>query len=1055
MSKPPLHTLIWSPDRDLYELSTHGQLDQCFSLDENEAWQRWLMGKTAFTFSGAAGHLNVYLEKRPRGSSYWYAYHLKAGQMTKHYLGHTARVTFLRLEDVAQRLTSTSSSALLSPGRQNTLHQEPWHEGEVLLSKLASPLFPPSLVSREHLLTQLDQARFHRLTLLSASAGWGKTTLLSMWATRAALPIAWLSLDSLDDDPVRFWLSVMASLRTCVPGVGQRSLVLLRSPQPPPLTIILQTLLNELNRLAEPTILLVDDYHLITEPTIHDALLFVLEHLPNHLHLVLASRVDPPLALARLRVRSHLLELRDADLRFQQQEASQFFTETMDLSLSEEDVAELTRRTEGWIAGLHLAALSLQHRDDRSAFVHSFTGTHRFVLDYIQEEILNQLSQQLQAFLLQVAILTRLSASLCQAVTGEGGSMVLLEQLERSNLFVVSLDEERRWYRLHDLFREVLLARLQATEPQRVPQLHQRAARWYEEQGLLREAISHALAAQEYAFAARLMEQAAESLWLSGEAPTVLVWVVSLPDTVFLTHARLVLNAILYLLNSLRMVSETTYARGRTLAEQTIERLELALTSQVASILPPGDSTLIYRRLRLLHAWLEWRMLLKQRDTERLRLLFQEVETLPLEDEEMWNFIPLSIVHWYTITLKMEKLPLIPRLLSAKQRALQTGDKLAAIRIMRLLAIAYDEQATQWHRVQQECQEALALIEQIHLTTEDASVFYFELFCACYAWNQLEEASQAVHHALRIAREWHNVDWLISGGGSLVELSLAKGDVTTAAQTLQQMEDLMTHDEERWANRATWLVISRVRMWLAQGNLAEAAHWAAQVEFPLDRWDILHLYSTLMVVHVFLFQQQYAHAVAMLSCIEKHLEQAGGAFLIEFLAISVVALHFDEKTEEAIRVAVRLFSLTQPEHSIRVYLDKGKPMQQALMMLFNQSQHQQDECLTAFQPYLSKLLTAFEQGEQEHLVSARTTSANSPGTLPMSTAPVSPLLEPLTSSEQRILRLLATGYSNQEIAQTLVISLNTVKTHLKNLYSKLQVSSRTQACALARDLRLL
>lgn len=1047
MPRLPLHTLIWSQDCGLYELSTSGQFDQAFRPEESDAWQRWLAGTTAFTFSGIAGRLNVYRENRSRGRSYWYAYHLTAGRMTKHYLGHASRVTFSRLEDVAQHLSSASPSARFHPDQPEASHQELWWEEEVLLSRLAPPLFSPSLVIRERLLSQLDQARSYRLTLLAASAGWGKTTLLSMWTTRAVFPIAWLSLDESDNDPIRFWLAVLAALRSCVPGVGQRALTLLRSPQAPPLVTILQTLLNELTLLTEPIILLVDDYHLISEPAIHDTLLFVLEHLPRHLHLVLASRVDPPLPLSRWRVRGYLLELRDADLRFEPQETGQFLIETMGVSLLEEDVAELTRRTEGWIAGLQLAALSMRHHDDWSAFVHRFSGTHRFVLDYVQEEILERLPEKQRTFLLQVAILTRLSASLCQAVTEEGGSLALLEQLERSNLFVVPLDEERRWYRLHDLFREVLLARLQATEPQQVPQLHQRAARWYEGQGLLREAIPHALAAQEYALAASVMEQAAATLWVNGEASTMMAWVAALPEEFLLAHARFVLNAALHLLDSLRMVAEAAYEHGQGLVECTLARLETALHSQEVQV-SPSEQALIQRRLWLLRAWIEIRGITRRGDQERLRRFSQEAEALPLDEEEMWNLVPLYFHSLLSVTLQIEGTLLIPQLQAARQRAQQAGDDLTTVHIIRLLANAYLEQARQWHHVQQESQEGLALIKRVGWKTSSEGNFYLYLYHAYYAWNQLDEADQALQQALRIGHEWQQVDLLIVGWASFVQLSLARGELAAASQALQQVEALTNQDG--FASHTPWVVVSRIRLWLAQGKRAEAAAWAAQVALSAEVWEPWNLWNALMLARIALAQQQHASAVAILSRFQERVGRLGNAVAaIELLALMVVALHFAERREEAEEAALRLLSLTEPEQSQRVYLDMGHPMQQVLTALFRRTQQQPEDRLATFRPYLSLLLEAFAQ--QEH---ARTEAASAPGMLPTPAA-IPPLLDPLTSSEQRILRLLAAGHSNQQIARTLVISLNTVKTHLKNLYSKLQVSSRTQACALARDLRLL
>jgi LuxR family maltose regulon positive regulatory protein len=521
MPRIPLHALIWSSDQGLYELYTQGQLEQRFRPADEAAWLAWLGEATSFAFHGAGGSLNVYQEARPRGGLYWYAYHTTRSRTRKRYLGSSAQMTFARLEKTAQVLAGESmpTSRIGPPAEQLLSH------------RLAAPRLPHALVERERLLSALNGALSSPLTLLAAPAGWGKTTLLSTWASQHPAQIAWLSLDELDTSSTRFWVSLIAALRRCgsyAPGLGETAVALLQSPQPPPLVTCLSTLLYELEgREAPPApfVLIVDDYQVITDPAIHEGMSIFLEHLPVHLHLILSSRVDPDLPLARWRVRGQLTEIRVADLSFRESEASHFLGQMLSPPLSEEEVSRLVNRTEGWIAGLHLAALALQKREDRAAFLRAFTGSHRYVLDYVQQEILRQQHLPIQRFLCQVAVLTRMNAALCQAVTGEPASQDILETLERSNLFVVPLDEQRQWYRLHDLFREALLAQVQASQPDLLPHMHQRAAQWYERHGELREAIAHALAAPDYPLAASLMEQAAPAFWLSGEAKTVHTWI--------------------------------------------------------------------------------------------------------------------------------------------------------------------------------------------------------------------------------------------------------------------------------------------------------------------------------------------------------------------------------------------------------------------------------------------------------------------------------------------------------------------------------------------------
>ena len=403
----------------------------------------------------------------------------------------------------------------------------------LLETKLYLPKWRAGLVSRPRL---LDRIRWERtLTLVSASAGFGKTTLLAEWAASAPTDrVAWLSLDSSDNDPAFFWKYLITALQKIQPQLGDRTLTLLHSPQPPPIESILVTLLNEISTVAEPFALVLDDYHVIENPAIHRAIDFLLSHLPPQLHLIIASRSDPPWPLARLRARGNLNELRSADLRFTSAEVSEFLSRVMNLALSAADVTALEQRTEGWISGLQLAALSMQGRDDVSGFVAAFSGDECYIVDYLLEEVLQRQSDRVRNFLLQTAILNRLSGPLCNAVcdavTGLADSQNMLIDLERGNLFVVPLDNKRQWYRYHHLFADVLQAHASAEKPEHLLVLHSRASEWYEQQGAISEAIHHALAAQAFERAASLIEQIWPIMRRRQQEPTVLSWIKALPN---------------------------------------------------------------------------------------------------------------------------------------------------------------------------------------------------------------------------------------------------------------------------------------------------------------------------------------------------------------------------------------------------------------------------------------------------------------------------------------------------------------------------------------------
>ncbi len=1076
MSKPSRHVLIWLDEQEHYELHLQGQLQQCFQRGDDDTFARWLEKQTAFAFVGKLGRISALKEARPGGTGYWYAYRTQDRHTSKRYLGPSAKVTLARLEQEAQALSRSPSDHRAATGqaakRQSSSPQVE-QRGTLLSLRLSPPRLPSSLVERSRLFGELDGAFSHPLTLVSAAAGSGKTTLLSAWVgaspqvlprggakqtaepRRAEPAFAWLSLDDPDNDPIRFWLSVIAALRTCLPTCGEEARELLHSPQAPPLTTILTTLLSEMEQVDREIILILDDYHVISDQAIHDSMLVLLDHAPANVHLVLSTRTNPALPLSRFRVRSQMIEIRDQDLCFTRQEAANFLLEGMDLPLSEDDVAILATHTEGWIAGLQLAALSLRKRQDLSAFVKDFGGSHRYLLDYVQQDILAHLPLTLQNFLFQTSILTRMNAALCQMVTAspdESACQQVLEELERANLFVVPLDEQRKWYRYHDLFREALRARLYASQPELVSVLHIRAASYYEATGELREAIAHALAAPDYPLAASLMEPGASAFWLSGEARTVHTWVFSLPNSVLRTHIHLALDAALRFVNSANLGNETLYASMAAQVEHTFTRLEELLRSKRELALSDAEVALIGRRLHLLHALIETRAIIQHGDTERLRQLAQETEALPQDEEVGWNIITIFLTFRLIAVLQGEGASLISRLLAAKQQVAQARDFLATIRVMSWLALCYTQSA-QLHLAKRECLEGLRLAEHIGGRTFQAGYLHYILFEVFFAWNRLEEASDWLKHLQRIAQDWQQVELLVRGEICSGRLALAKGDLETAQQALQRLETLL--EQEGFAYHAPWVSMLRVQWWLAQGNLAEASEWATQAMYSLDTWDPLHKMEILMLVRVSLVQQNSAQAIEMLERWSQQLDQTGDSeTAIQFLALQVVALYQAGKREQVAVVAARLLQLSEPEEYIRVYLDAGTPMKQALKALLAAQQDGEPgvPALSISRPYVLRLLSAFEQEEGRDTSPATTqkTLSHTP-----QNAVQRGLIEPLSRQEQRVLRLLVAGRTYAEMAQELIVSPNTVKTQISSIYRKLGVSRRAEAIAKTSRLHLL
>src|SRR5829696_8366017 len=531
---------------------------------DSPVWTAWLEDRAthSFSFEGPSGTFTARKERRSGSNKeYWSAYRKRGGKLRKVYLGKAEKLTLARLDEAATRLSGHGEKATASQpahttagdsdstGRADAVATEdptpaPDNRGRerphqrmsgdpLLLTKLSVPSARPSLVPRLRLRERLEEGLGRKLTLLSAPAGFGKTTLLSKWIgglPDEGRPVAWLSLDPGDNDPGRFWRYFVTAVDQLQPGSGETALALLGSPQAPPSETILTTLLNELGDLPTDAVLVLDDYHLIESQAIHDALAFLIEHLPPRMHLLIATRADPPLPLSKVRARGELNELRASDLRFTSEEAATFLKGVMGLQLSAEDIAELERRTEGWVAGLQMAALAMRDRADVSSFIAAFTGSNRHVVDYLAEEVLGRQPEELQTFLLETSILNRMCGPLCSAVTGHTEGQTALERLEHANLFVIPLDDKRQWYRYHHLFADVLRQRLHQEYPDLLPELHKRASGWFEEEGLVSEAIHHALAAQDWKRAVRLIETSGMAVVLSRQVQTMLGWIDGLPE---------------------------------------------------------------------------------------------------------------------------------------------------------------------------------------------------------------------------------------------------------------------------------------------------------------------------------------------------------------------------------------------------------------------------------------------------------------------------------------------------------------------------------------------
>src|SRR6266511_3017820 len=883
----------------------------------------------------------------------------------------------------------------------------------LLETKLHVPRRRRGLVARPRLSERLSRGAESALTVVSAPAGFGKTTLL----------------DQRDNDPTVFWTYLVAALQTAAHGVGAGALSLLQSPRPP-IEAVLATLLNDLGAVSNDVVLVLDDYHVIDARDVQDGMAFLLEHLPPQIHLVIASRADPALPLARLRARGELVEIRAADLRFTPDEAAAYLNEVMGLALTARDVAALEGRTEGWIAALQLAALSMQGRDDVAGFIAGFAGDDRYIVDYLIEEVLQRQSEDVRNFLLQTSILGRLSGPLCDAVTRRDGGKAMLEALDRGNLFLVPLDDRREWYRYHHLFADVLLARLLDEQPDQVPDLHRRASEWYEQNGELSEAIRHALAGGDFERAADLIEVAIPALRRGRQEVTLRRWLETLPDE--LIRARPVLNV--GYVGALMVSGELDGVEGRLLdAERWLDASAGAMEGPDV----PSAATVVVdeEQLRRLPAEIAiYRAALARAlgDVAGTVTYARRALDLLRDDDHLGRGAAagfLGLVHWTSGDL-------------------EAAHQSWATAMASLLKAGHVSDAIG-------CSIALADIRTVQGRLREATSIYER---------GLELAAGPGEPALRGAADMHV---------GLSEVHRERNDLAAAAQHLRQSQELGEHaglaqNRYRWCvatarmreaegdldgaldllDDAERLYVSdyfpnvrpiaalKARVWVAEDRWAEALGWAREQGLSADD-DLSYLreFEHVTLARALLARSRrtpadgsWDEAMALLDRLLDAAEQGQrGRSVIEILVLQALAHEARRDVRAAVVPLERAVALAEPEGYVRVFVDEGGPI--ALLL--------EDAARRRLAPrYARQLLAAL----------GRTTAR----------APVQEgLIEPLSQRELEVLRLLGTDLGGPEIANQLVVSLNTVRTHTRNIYAKLGVSNRRAAVRRAEELDLL
>lgn len=921
----------------------------------------------------------------------------------------------------------------------------------LLATKLYIPPSRLNAVLRPRLIERLNAGLHRKLTLIAAPAGFGKTTLVSAWVAGCDRPAAWLSLDAEDSDLTRFLAYLIAAIQTIAPNVGSGLVGALESPQPPPTEALLTALLNNITTLPHQVVLVLDDYHLIESQAVDQALGFLLDHLPPQMHLVMVTREDPPLPLARLRVRDQLTELRAADLRCTPAEAAAFLSQVMDLDLAPADVAALETRTEGWIAGLQLAALSMRGRADLTQFVQAFAGDNRYIVDYLVEEVLQRQPERVRSFLLQTAILDRLHGPLCDAVTGQADSSARLEALERSNFFVVPLDDTRDWFRYHHLFADVLAMHLRAELPDQVATLHRRASAWYEQHGSVADAIRHALAAEDFAHAANLIELAVPAMRRRRQEAMVLGWLKALPDE--LIHRRPVLSV--YYAGALLASGELMGVEERLRnAERWLESAaDMHARPDSAGSRPTATSNehlivvdhAAFRGLPGAIAVYRAGQALARGDVPETVTYARRALDLVLEDDLLMRGAAaalLGLACWTSGDLETAY-----RSYAAGMAQLQMAGNIADA-IGGALALA-DIRIVQGrlHEAMQTYQRGLQLATEqqpegtrpVLRGTADMYVGMSELY------REYDDLQAATQHLLRSQEQGEHLGFPqhpYRRRVAMARIQEAHGDLEGALGLLEEAERLYVSDFYPDVRPVTAL---KTRVWIKQGQLGDALGWVrAQGLSAQDDLSYLREFEhiTLARIRLACAQRDRAdgsidEAIGLLQRL-LHAAEVGErtGHVIEILVLQALAHQTQGDIPTALVSLERALTMAEPEGYVRMFVDEGQLMAALL----------REAAARGVMPnYTDRLLAAYEAEQQ-----------TSTGTSPLRTSPASqPLIEPLSQRELDVLRLLKTELSGPEIARELIVSLSTLRTHTKNIYTKLGVNSRRAAVRRAEELDLV
>ncbi len=915
----------------------------------------------------------------------------------------------------------------------------------ILATKLYAPPRRPERVLRPCLIRKLNEGLRRRLTLISAPAGFGKTTLASEWIAGCGRPSAWLSLDEGDGDIARFLTYLVAALRTMKADIGSGAIAALQSPMQPPTESVLTSLVNEIDAMPDDFVLVLDDYQAIEAGQVDDALAFILEHMPPRMHLVIATREDPNLPLAAWRARGQLTELRAADLRFTPGEAAEFFNGAMGLDLSGDTVAALERRTEGWIAGLQMAALSMRGLSDTTGFMRAFSGSHRFVLDYLVEEVLQRQPERARDFLLETAILDGLCGSLCDAVTGRTDGAQTLEALERGNLFIVPLDDRRQWYRYHHLFADVLRVRLTGTRPDRIPTLHRRASEWYERNGSPADAISHALAARDFGRAAGLIELAGPAMEESSLSSTWLGWVGELPDGLVRARPALCVWHALALLAA---------GAGLEAAESRLRDAEHWLANPGAEMVVADEAQ--FRSLPATIAIARAYLAQSSGDVSgTVKHAELALDLLPEENRLRRQQVAglLGITYWAKGDLEAAG-----RVFAEYNARLRTArnipDAIGTAFVLADIRVSQGQLGGATHALEQTLR---FVVDRGGPMPADVADLYRGLSELSLERGDIESAARFLSKGEELGGQGELVGWQY-------RLRLAQARVKQNQGDLDGALDLL-YEAERLYVRTPLPVVRpipamKARIWLDQGRLTEAMGWVRERNLSIDEeLGYLHEYEHLTLARVLIarhMQDPGEPIHGAMGFLERLLRAAesGGRIgsAIEILALNSLAFEAAGDLPRALESLDRAIALAEPEGYVRIFVDEGPRMAELLARL----PLARTSGTRGMETYVRAVLAAFGRSGPSRTMKA--TLSPKPGIAPEA-SPRRPLQqglhEPLSRRELEVLGLIGQGLSNKEIGERLFLALDTIKGHNRRIFDKLDVKRRTEALARARELGLL